>query len=102
MQTAERLPSSSLLPLAAAWLGLIALTLLSLGLGQWLHGASWLPPLVAAIIWLKGALVAHQFIEVGLAHSFIRRVVGGFIAFTPLALLGISYFGARVAGWASL
>ena len=102
MQTAERLPSSSLLPLTIAWLGLIALTLLSLGLSQWLHGAGWLPPLVAAIIWLKGALIAHQFIEVGLAHPFIRRVVAGFIAFTPLALLGISYFGARVAGWASL
>lgn len=102
MQTAERRPSSSLLPLTAAWLGLIALTLFSLSLSQWLHGARWLPPLVAAIIWLKGALIAHQFIEVGLAHPFIRRVLAGFIAFTPLALLGISYFGARVAGWASL
>ncbi len=102
MQTAERLPSSSLLPLTIAWLGLIALTLLSLGLSQWLHGASWLPPLVAAIIWLKGALIAHQFSEVGLAHPFMRRVLAELIAFTPLALLGISYFCTRVAGWASL
>lgn len=102
MVTTENQPSPSLAPLAWAWLGLIALTLASLGLGQWFHGADWLQPLVAAILWLKGILVANRFIEVRQAHPFIRRVVATFIAFTPLALLAVAYFGAQVARWASL
>jgi cytochrome c oxidase subunit 3 len=77
----------------------IACSVATLWAGRRRASIGWL---VAAIIWLKGALIARQFIEVGLAHPFIRRVVAGFIAFTPLALLGISYFGNRVAGWASL
>jgi hypothetical protein len=47
--------------------GLVALTLFSLGLSEWFRDARWLPLLVAAIIWLKGALVARSFIES--AHS---------------------------------
>ena len=89
MQTAERRPSSSLLPLATAWLGLIALTLLSLGLGEWVDGASWLPPLVAAIIWLKGALIAHQFIEVGLLLVGERPVVAAFAVLRGLRRLAV-------------
>lgn len=102
MRIAERQPSSSLAPLAHAWLALITLTLASLVLSERFHGVDWLQPLVAAIIWLKGVLVARQFIEVGLSHPFIRRVVYAFIAFTPLALVVVTYFGARLARWTSL
>ena len=41
--------------LTAAWLILVALTLVSLGLSEWFREVRWLPLLVAAIIWLKGA-----------------------------------------------
>ena len=102
MDATQQQPSSAIAPLVYAWLALIVLTLLSLGLGQWFHGLAWLQPLVAAVVWLKGILVAHRFIEVKLAHPFIRRVVTAFIAFTPLALLVVSYFGGQVARWASL
>ena len=93
---------SPLAPLAYAWLGLVALTLLSLGLGQWFQGGAGLQLLVAAIVWMKGVLVARRFIEVQQAHPFIRRVVSAFIAFTPLALVLVAYFGPQVARWASL
>ncbi|MDP3441100.1 MAG: hypothetical protein U0989_04395 [Azonexus sp.] len=102
MNTAEQKLSTELLPLTYAWLTLIALTLASLFLGQWFSAAPWLPPLVAAIIWFKGVLVAQRFIEIGLTHAFIRRVVYGFVAFTPLTLVAVTYFGAQLAGWASL
>lgn len=94
--------STSLKPLFAAWLALVVLTLISLGLGHWFHGARWLPLMVAAIIWIKGHLIARHFIESHLAHPFIARVLSGFIAFTPLALLLIAFFGRDFARWASL
>jgi len=102
MNPSHPVPGAGLAPLCRAWLGLVALTLLSLGLGQWFQGAAWLPLLVAAIVWLKGVLVARRFIESHLAHPFIARVMAAFIAFTPLALLATSFFGERIARWASL
>ena len=42
--------------LTLAWLALVVLTLVSLGLGEWFRAAAWLPLLVAALIWLKGAI----------------------------------------------
>lgn len=102
MNIAEKNLSTELLPLAYAWMMLVFLTLASLLLGQWFHDTFWLQPLVAAIIWCKGLLIAHRFIETGVCHIFIRRVVYGFIAFTPLALLAISYFGGQLARWATL
>jgi hypothetical protein len=42
-----------------AWLGLLALTLLSLALGERFGHAPWMPLLVAAIIWAKGTMVAR-------------------------------------------
>ena len=102
MDNQDKKASANLAPLTSGWLMLVALTLASLYLGQWFHGSSWLPPLVAALIWLKGMLVARRFIEIGEAHAFIRRVVYGFIAFTPLALVVVSYFGRQVARWTSL
>jgi hypothetical protein len=71
-------------PLTVAWLALVALTLISPALGRWFHGADGLPLLVAAIVWIKGWLVARHFIEARLAHPFIARVLAGFIAFAPL------------------
>lgn len=102
MNTSNATPAANLRPLAAAWLVLIALTLLSLGLGQWFHGAPWMPLLVAAIVWIKGLLIARQFIEARLAHAFIARVLRGFIAFTPIALVLTAFFGSQFARWASL
>lgn len=89
-------------PLTAAWLALVALTLLGLGLGEWFRTAAWLPLLVAAIIWLKGALVARYFIESQLAHPFITRLLQGFIAIAPVALILTAFFGDTLARWATL
>lgn len=88
--------------LTRAWLALVILTLLSLGLGGWLHGNDLLPVVVAAIVWVKAWLVARHFLEIHQAHPFIRRVVLGFIAFTPAALLATSLFGRHIARWAVL
>ena len=88
--------------LTAAWLGLVALTLVGLGLGEWFREARWLPLLVAAIIWLKGALVARCFIESHVAHPFIARLLQGFIAIAPVALILTAFFGDTLARWATL
>lgn len=102
MNAAEKNLPTDLTPLTYAWLMLVILTLASLYLGQWFHETAWLQPLFAAIIAFKGVLVARRFIEIGVTHPFIRRVVYGFIAFTPVALFAISYFGAALARWATL
>lgn len=102
MNASNVTPAANLRPLATAWLVLVALTVLSLGLGQWFHGAPWMPLLVAAIVWIKGLLIARQFIEARLAHAFIARVLRGFIAFTPIALVLTAFFGSQFARWASL
>ena len=88
--------------LTAAWLALVALTLVGLGLGEWFRDARWLPLLVAAIIWLKGALVARCFIESHVAHPFIPRLLRGFIAIAPVALILTAFFGDTLARWATL
>lgn len=97
-----RSTAHSLAPLSYAWLGLVILTLFGLGLGQWLRGAAWQPLLVAAIVWLKSWLVCHYFIESQQAHSFITRVLRGFILFAPLALVLTAFFGHQFARWATL
>ena len=88
--------------LTVAWLLLVALTLVSLGLSEWFRDVRWLPLLVAAIIWLKGALVARCFIESHVAHPFIARVLSIFIAISPLALIATAFFGGTLARWATL
>ena len=88
--------------LTATWIALVALTLFSLGLGEWFRAAAWLPLLVAAIIWLKGALVAHWFIEASVAHPFIARILQTFIAIAPLALILTAFFGDILARLATL
>lgn len=102
MSASSRPPSAALAPLVRVWLILVALTLVSPLLGQWLHGAAGLQVVVAGIIGLKGWLIARDFIEAELAHPFIRRVLQGFIAFTPVALLLIVFFGPQFARWATL
>lgn len=102
MNSSDKHSAVNLLPLTLAWLGLVVLTLCSLGLGQWFHGANWLPLLVAAIVWVKGTLVARAFLESRLAHPFIARVLAGFITFTPLALVLTAFFGREFAQWATL
>ena len=97
MSTPPSCPSARLAPLVFAWLGLVLLTLLSLGLGEWLREVSWLPVLVAAIIWLKAWLVACFFMETPLSHTFIRRLIWIFIAFAPIALVLTDLFGRQFA-----
>ena len=94
--------STAIAPLGSAWLILVALTLISPFLGQWLHGVGWLQLLVAGIVWVKGWLIARQFIEIELTHSFIRRVMQGFILFTPAMLLLTVFLGNHFARWATL
>jgi hypothetical protein len=88
--------------LTLTWLALVVLTLVSLGLGEWFRAAHWLPLLVAAIIWLKGAMVARYFIESHLTHPFITRLLRVFIAIAPVALVLTAFFGDTLARWASL
>ena len=95
-------PPPSLAGLGLAWLVLVALSLASLGLGQWFHGAVWLPALVAVIVWVKGTIVVHRFIEGHVAHPFIAWVLRVFVAFAPAALVLTSYFGGPFARWATL
>ena len=102
MNTVETKNPAGLASFTHAWLGLVALTFASLYLSHWFHGTAWLQILVAAILWLKGILVAKKFIEIKATHTFIRRVVLGFVAVTPLVLLVIAYFGNQVARWATL
>lgn len=70
-----------------AWLGLLVLTGISLLLGAQFGAASWMPFLVAGIIWIKGTMVARYFIESNQVHPFIAWVLRAFIAFTPLGLI---------------
>ncbi|MBP9713294.1 MAG: hypothetical protein KBD60_06305 [Sterolibacterium sp.] len=95
-------PSNDHRPLTWTWLALVALTLLSLELGRWMHGAALLQVVVAAIIWFKGRLVARHFIEAHIAYPYIRNLLNVFIAFAPLALLMIVFFGREFARWATL
>ena len=88
--------------LTAAWLGLVGLTLIGLGLSEWFRDLAWLPLMVAGIIWLKGALVARCFIESHVAHPFIANVLKVFIGIAPIALVATAFFGSTVARWASL
>lgn len=105
---ADESPQDASTAQTLAWLALLALTLVSLGLGEWLRGAPWLPlpvalPVaVAAIVWLKGRLVARHFIESHLAHRLIARSLQVFVAFVPLALLLTAFFGDSIARWATL
>lgn len=100
--TPENTPSSALAPLTYAWLGLVVLTLLGLGIGQWLRGAGGQALLVAAIVWVKGWLVCRYFIESHRAHPFITRIMRAFIAFAPAALILTAFFGPQFARWATL
>jgi hypothetical protein len=88
--------------ITAAWLGLVALTLLGLALGEWFRAAPWLPLVVAAIVWLKGTMVAIAFIESQVAHPFVARLLQAFVATAPLALVVTAFFGDTLARWATL
>ncbi len=102
MATQTARPNIAIRPLFIAWLLLVALTVLSLELGQHFHSAVWLQLLVALIVWIKGSLVARHFIEAELATPFIRNVLRAFIAFAPLALVLTAFFGPQFARWATL
>lgn len=93
---------AALRPLGGAWLVLLGLTALSLGLGVYWHGKGGLPLIVAGVLWLKGWLVVRYFLEVDSVHPFIRRVLLAFIAITPLCLAFTTLFAAQFARWASL
>jgi uncharacterized membrane protein len=52
-----------------------------------------MPLLVAAIIWVKGSLVARYFIESHTAHGFVTWLLRVFIAVVPMALVIIAFLG---------
>lgn len=89
MSRAASAPQSTHRVLALTWLGLMLLTALSILIGHELHGKAGLQPLVAAVLWLKSWLVARYFLEGRGIHWFFRRVLYGFIAITPLCLIGL-------------
>jgi len=74
------------------WLGLLALTVVSLILGHRFGHAPWMPLIVAALIWIKGTLVAKYFIESDKAHYVIALIVKIFVAFVPVALVLTAFF----------
>lgn len=81
-----------------AWLGLVALTLASLFIAEWAPaGMSGLALLIAAIIWLKGWLLAHFYLETAHSRRIIRRATWAFVGFVPIGLLLTSYFGKGLA-----
>lgn len=102
MDTTDRKPGTSLLPLVATWFVLICLTLISPQMGDWLDGQELTQCVVAGIIWVKGSLVARHFIEVEQAHPFIRNVLRFFIAFTPIAIVLTTFFGDTFVRFATL
>lgn len=85
-----------------AWLALAGLTLLGLVLADGVPDRRLLAVVVAAVMWLKGVLVARAFLDTGRAHPFIRRGVAIFVAIAPLALLLTAFFGPAIARWATL
>lgn len=95
--TSPETGTASLTPLALVWLALVLLSLLSLVLGEWIGQANWLPAAVATVIWLKAWLVARYFLEANQCVAFIRRLVLGFIAFAPIALVLTDTFGTQLA-----
>ena len=97
MTTPESNATASITPLALVWLGLVLLSLVSLVLGEWLGDAAWLPAVVALVIWLKALLVARWFLEAYQCVAFIRRLILGFIAFAPIALVLTDTFGPQLA-----
>lgn len=94
--------NSSVTHLSLVWLGLLGLTAVSLTLGHALHGQAGLQALVAGLLWLKAWIVARDFILANECHPFIRRVVYGFIAVTPVSIALLGFWGASFARWASL
>lgn len=89
--------STSLRPMVIAWLGLVTLTLCSLFIAEWLPGMTGLALLIAAIIWLKGWLLARFYLETELSRRIIRWATWAFVAFVPIGLLLTSYFGPGIA-----
>ena len=102
MESIERKPATSLLPLVLTWLALVALTLFGPLLGNGLGGQEAVQLIVAAIIWIKGHLVARHFIEAERAHPFIRNVLRFFIAFAPIAIVLTTFFGECFARFVTL
>ena len=97
MTTSDSTNPTSLVPLALVWLALVSLSLFSLLLGEWVGRAAWLPVVVATVIWLKAWLIARYFLEAYQCVAFIRRLVLGFIAFAPVALVLTDTFGTQLA-----
>lgn len=88
--TRSETPAPATAALDRAWLALIALTLLAPLLAATLHGAAGLPFAVALLVWIKGRLVAHHFLESARLHPFLRNVLRVFVAFAPLALAALA------------
>ncbi|WP_420473494.1 hypothetical protein [Noviherbaspirillum sp. ST9] len=73
--------------LTLAWLGLLFLSAAGLAAGLRAGHASWLPIIVAALIWLKGWLVTRYFLNAAEAHPYVTWLLRIFTAFAPAALV---------------
>ena len=102
MKTNVAARSAKLTPLVLSWFALVCLTFLGLGLSSGALRGAGFQLLVAALVWLKGWIVARYFIESHVAHPFIATVVRVFILCVPLALVLTAWLGERFARLATL
>lgn len=102
MDANEHKPGISLVPLALTWLVLTGLTVVSPHIGDSLGAQPLAQLIVAAIIWVKSALVARHFIEAERVHPFIRNVLRLFISFAPVAIALMAFFSTELARWTTL
>ena len=79
--------------LTLTWIALVALAGVSLLLAHGSHAHAWLGWGVALVAWVKGRLVATQFLEVQHAGPVFRRIVAVFTALAPLGLMVMTFLG---------
>ena len=84
------------------WILLIALTLGGVAIGEGAEPGFWITVIVAVITTFKGRMVIDYFMEVGDAHSAIRRLVRVYGFLVPLLMILTYLFGPQIAKLTSL
>lgn len=79
--------------LTLTWIALVALAGVSLLLAHGSHAHAWLGWGVALVAWVKGRMVATQFLEAQHAGPVFRRIVAVFTALAPLGLMVMTWLG---------
>lgn len=73
-----------------AWVTLIGLTLVSVQAAHTFHSPGWrllASAIVAVVAWTKGMIVIQSYLESRLAGPIFHRLVLGFAALAPCALI---------------